>query len=105
MAERTVYKYDVPVDNKSHLFVIPGPSKIVHVECQRTATTVQFWAEVPTDVAHADHDHRLFQVFPTGIPIPEEPDPSQYWQHVGTAVTVGGALVWHLYELITEDPF
>lgn len=105
MTTRAVYKYNVPVDGATHLFVIPGPSTLIHVDCQGASDVVQFWTEVPIDTPHGDHDHRLFQVFATGQVIPEDDDPSRYWKHVGSALTAGGALVWHLYELLTLEPF
>jgi len=55
---------------------------------------VEFWAE------HDDSKpvrRRTFQVFGTGHPLPEGA------RYVGTAPRTAEGLVWHLYELVSDE--
>lgn len=83
---KRVLKWEVPVDDETHE-ISGGP--VVHVACQHTADVVMVWTE-ESDLTLAP---RTVRVFGTGHPIPKAAT------HIGSVVTAGGALVWHLYEL------
>lgn len=92
-----IYRYDVPIDDEPHRFVLSGD--IVHVDC-RDPMFVEFWA-----VHYGDNVSRprWFQVYGTGHFLPEN-----FVRVVGSVVSrVGvnpGALVWHLVEVrVVED--
>lgn len=80
---RSMYRYEVLVDDQWHQFELRGP--IRHVAARR-ADAVEFWAE------HDDHavpTHERLLVVGTGHSWP----PGSEW--VGTALAPRG-LVWHL---------
>jgi hypothetical protein len=83
---RTVFRYDVPVDDRPHEFELRGP--LLAVGC-RKADVVEFWALRDTAVVEFV---RTYQVFGTG-----QPDVDGV--HRGTAYAADGQLVWHLFEL------
>lgn len=86
MAESRVYRYEVPVDDAWHEISTSGPILSV---ASRDPRVVEFWA------VHHDGEFRWsesFRVFGTGQPLGDDPG-----QHVGSAITAGGALVWHLF--------
>lgn len=84
---KTVYRYEVPVDDKPHEIRLHGPYTF-RVE-SRDSSTVEFWAEY-----HPGHAEIpvVFQVYGTGHQIPDDAI------IVGTTQRVNG-LVWHLYEI------
>jgi hypothetical protein len=85
---RAVHRYEVPVDDEAHDIELSGP--IVHVDC-RNPDRVEIWAVA------GEHEPmvRTFQVFGAGQPLPDNA------AHIGTALAGrGGALVWHLFELL-----
>lgn len=93
---RTIYRYEVPVDDKVHVFSMTGsalPGIQSHVEWDGTIPIhlVEFWAEhwgmSATPTQHA------FQVFGTGHEVPEAA------RYIGTARREASGLVWHLYEV------
>lgn len=89
--KRSVWKLSVRVDDAWHLVSLPIGAEIVHVACQRgVVSEVNFWAVVDTA---APQVARVFRVFGTGHTI--EDIRASY---VGTALTAGGDLVWHLFE-------
>lgn len=84
---RTVFRYEVPVDDRPHEIDLRGP--LLAVGCRRL-NVVEFWAIWDT-LAGPERTH-TFQVYGTGQPDVEG-------KHLGTAVAPGGELVWHLFEL------
>lgn len=89
MADRRVLRYEIPVDDQWHVLDLPrGP--IVHVASRRP-DVVEFWAIDAADGITLPP--RAFRVFGTGQPLPPAAG-----KHIGTAITAGGALVWHLME-------
>lgn len=82
---RRILKWSVPVDDNPHEI---GRGPVVHVACQSRPDSIEVWTDefdtqgrVPTRVA---------QVYGTGHPIPAD------LQHVGSVLTFGGQLVWHV---------
>lgn len=91
-AVKTMYRYEVPVDDLPHTLHLGGDPRAVAATRSRLGHVVEFWAE------HHDGEWtapRAFQVYGTGHRIPD----SATWR--GTAGRVDG-LVWHLYELPGE---
>jgi len=86
---KRVLKWTVGVDDKVHLI---GGGQIVHVETQwqHAYHEVQVWTleDGRGDVG------RHVQAFGTGHLLPDT-----IGAHLGSAVTAGGALVWHLFEI------
>lgn len=82
-----VLRYGIPVDDRWHALQLSGP--IVHV-ATRDPNLVELWA-INTNEPPST---RGFRVFGTGQPLP--PDVA----HIGTALTAGGQLVWHLFEAV-----
>jgi hypothetical protein len=81
-----VLKWDVPVDDKPHMI---GGGEIIHVACQRIASSVQVWTEEEDE---PELTQRVI-VVGTGHVYPQEPH--GHWHAVGTALTDIG-LVWHV---------
>lgn len=87
---RAVHRYEVPVDDQAHDIELSGP--IMHVDCRNPAL-VEIWAMTGVQQPMI----RIFQVFGTGQPLPDNA------AHIGTALAGrGGAMVWHLFELLAE---
>jgi hypothetical protein len=86
MTTPAIYRYEVPVDDQWHGHDLGGD--ILHVDA-RNPYIVEFWA------LHGGGStvRRVFRAFGTGQPLPDD-----HGRHIGTAVTAGGALVWHLME-------
>lgn len=86
---RTVWKFEVPVDDDWHEIELPAPAKIVHVGTQPGGMPgyrkITFWAEV--DPSSQQTYRRKFRIYGTGHTISG--------QHVGS--TFDGPFVWHLY--------
>lgn len=78
---KTVYKY--PVGELQ----LPKDAKVLTAGQQNGDMFI--WAEIDTDQIL---EHRTFQVFGTGHPIPKE---SCY-----IATTFDGPFVWHIYEVV-----
>lgn len=85
-----VGRFTVPCDDKWHMVGLSGG--VLHVDC-RSADSVEFWAI--TDRDGKGRAPRYFRVFGTGQALPE----NSKIAYVGTALTPGGVLVWHLMEL------
>lgn len=87
---KSVYRYQVPVDDQWHEHNLIGA--ILHVHC-RTVDVVEFWALSTAGVPMT----RSFRVFGTGQGIPDATE----WR--GTALSPGEQLVWHLFEAIAPE--
>ena len=90
-AKRMIFRYTVPVDDQAWTFDLTGDP--VHVANGITLDEVDFWAERTIGAAATA---RRFQVFGTGHPLPENA------RYVGTCPRMSG-LVWHLYELVSDE--
>lgn len=93
---RTVWKYDVAIDDGWHNFTMPAGAEIVHAAVGPTtpADHVSVWAVVDPD---ASHTARTLRVIGTGHPF-SDPDAAEFW--CATAVEPSRPLVWHVVELI-----
>jgi hypothetical protein len=83
---KRVLKWNVPVDDNPHAI---GNGKVVHVAVQGYPDTVQVWTEEAGDVRVT----RQVQVFGTGQEL------RGAHGHIGSCLTGGNALVWHVYEV------
>ena len=94
MEAKTIWKYALdPMRTES--IEMPIGSKILHVAGQHGL--VCFWAEIPERPEDGPSESRTFFVTGTGHPLPNG---ESVVQHVGTAFTQIGALVWHVYEVL-----
>jgi hypothetical protein len=85
-----ILKWDVPVDDQEHEI---GAGPVVHVACQRDATSMQVWT-IESDPPTVDSGvplttPRVVLVVGTG-----QPFHGWYWEHAGSVET--GPFVWHL---------
>lgn len=86
-----VYKY--PVTMEDHFALdLPEGSRLLSVQAQHDIP--QLWALV--DAEQKRLERRFFRVAGTGHPISEPPD---RLRHVGSFQLIGGALVFHLFEI------
>ena len=88
-----IFRHEVPVDDKWHWIGLQGDP--LSVGCRRL-DVVEFWT-IHSDDDSAESRERAFIVVGTGHELPYIKD-GERWRHWGTAVTPGGALVWHLLE-------
>lgn len=96
-----VWKFDVPpfeemrAEGKASAFEIemPASASILHAADQ--GGCVELWAFVDDE---AELQERRFILVGTGHEIPEL-DADQAREHVGTVLTMGGAFVWHIFEI------
>lgn len=88
---RTVHKYGIQVDDSLQDIQMPKDSTILHVDQQRN--DLFLWAEVRTD---RKTETRTFIVHGTGHSIDHD------GHYVGTVMSAGGQLVWHVYEVVRE---
>lgn len=83
-----IVRWTVPVDGSAHDFPLTGP--VLHVDAW-TPDAVELWTLDSSDPPAS----RSFIIVGTGHPFPED------FEHVGSVVVAGGALVWHLMEIPT----
>lgn len=87
---KRVLKWPVPVDDHEHPI---GAGKVVHVDCAGESRVVYVWTEQHATTRRTGHGLSSARVYGTGQPIPDDAE------HIGSAVTAGGMLVWHVYAL------
>lgn len=81
---RRALRWSVPVDDQWHQI---GSGQVLHVDA-RSNGTVEVW----TLEGSAPSVARTVRVYGTGQSIAEADT-----EHIGTALTPGGALVWHVF--------
>lgn len=86
-----IFRYEVPVDDRWHELRIGGDP--LHVAA-RVSSVVEFWAFEPGEYPSTRH----FRVVGTGQPIPAGENRWLNSRYHGSAITAGGAMVWHLIE-------
>lgn len=89
--ERVVWKYPFQPGEDRLDVDVPVGSRVVLFAFQASGLAV--WLEHPVDLEHLPQEERTFLIRGTGQPTPEGP-----WAHRGSAMTDGGAFVFHLYE-------
>ncbi len=82
----TIWKFEVPINDKVTKIEMPMGARIVHVGAQHT-DTLTFWAMVDKDLPT---QWRSFTVIGTGHEF------ANYWLHVGSVLME--PFVWHLLE-------
>lgn len=85
---KTIYKYPLRIQDTPQAVLMPFEAKVLHVADQ--AGTICLWALVNANTP----EPRFFRVYGTGHPITE-----QWHQYVGSVQQLGGALVWHVFEV------
>lgn len=83
----TVYKYPIVVQDTGHLSA-PQGAKPLSFQLQHEGMCL--WMEVDPRNAESTYEYRIFG---TGHHIPDD----YSGEYVGTVLTSGNALVWHLY--------
>lgn len=84
MIEARVLKWTVPVDDHPHMI---GVGKVLLVDCQYNARSVQVWTEEVEDI----EPERAVIIYAIGQPHPFG------LKHIGSACF--HSLVWHVFEL------
>ncbi len=87
---RTVLRWEVPVDDQAHAI---GAGPVCHVACfPRDRDVVQVWTleDLPVGIPERPMPMVEVRVFGTGQGIPDG------CEHLGSAVTSDGMLVWHV---------
>jgi len=87
----TIYKFPLP-KGRNYIY-LPLDAKVLHIGEQ--ANVVTMWALVKTTEPYV---RRSFQVTTTGSFV----DINQ-WKYLGTALTLGGVYVSHVFEVYNED--
>jgi hypothetical protein len=90
---RVVWKYRLGGPGGTAIHMPPG-AELLHVDYQGKELTL--WAFVDPDRPDEEVT-RYFSIVGTGSPIQ---DPTRYF-HVGTVLEHGGALVWHVFEILS----
>lgn len=93
MPNRTVYRYEVDVDNKDHEIEITGT--LVQVGVKDNPAKVHFWTLAIDQGSDSVFETKTYRVFGTGQSVPEQ------YQYVGSANYVNYRLVWHLFEKVS----
>lgn len=84
---RTVWKYQLPVDDTS-VFTMPSGARVLpYIESYLGHAVLTIWVEVDTDQPPA---HRMLAVHGTGHPIHEDEE------YIGTVRD--GQFMWHIYD-------
>ena len=89
---KTVWKYELDIVDEPQNRPMPHGASLLAVAVQGDRLCV--WAEVNPRYKLQD---RWFVVEGTGHPLRNAAD------YVGSALMAGGALVWHVYELVTAE--
>jgi hypothetical protein len=93
MSMSTVHKTRVRVNDTISL-EIPKGSKLLHIADQQGAgADLDFW--YLTDPSETEAETRNVRVYGTGHPIAD--DSLDGWTHLGTVITAGGMLAWHVF--------
>jgi hypothetical protein len=95
---RRVLRWEVPVDDAWQPI---GNGRVLHVACRPDADdVVHVWTlEDGPEIPEGDSLNRYARVFGTGHTL--TPDAGN---HLGTALTTNGVLVWHLFEQVQDTP-
>jgi hypothetical protein len=91
---KTIHKHTLKVNDEVQILNMRELDEVVHVACQYGAAypdRVMLWVLTDTDMPPKQ---RGFRVFGTGHAIP----PKNH-HYVGSGITPGGDLVWHVMEL------
>lgn len=89
---RRTLRWSVPVDDQWHQI---GAGKVLHTEVRSRSDVVEVWTLETTGPDWPSQNAvktRTVRVYGTGQPISEADS-----EHIGTALTPGGALVWHVF--------
>lgn len=89
-------KYSVRVGEEA-IVPLPQHAPILHVACQSSAESVEFWTLVDLEQDQSDDDPRKFTILGTGMEVP------QNHIYCGTGLSPDGRLVWHLFEIAEES--
>lgn len=89
-----ILKYSVQIGEETTI-PLPLEAPILHVACQSSDESVEFWALVD---AEQEASERKFIILGTGMYIRKD---HVYKVYRGTALSPGG-FVWHLFEIVEQ---
>ena len=93
MADSTIWKTSAPVADRITLEIPEGSTMLSVADQRGGGGTLDFW--FIADPSQLNKETRTIQVYGTGHPIP--PDALTTCVPLGTVVTAGGSLVWHVF--------
>ena len=91
---KVVHKFPVPLRGAMSSVGMPKEAKLLHFDAQGDELFV--WALVDPDELM---EYRTFFIAGTGHTLPEQN--IHIHEHVGSCMMRNGALVWHLFEVIS----
>ena len=89
-----IWKYGLPIVDRQTV-TMPVGAEILGV--QEKAGGLQLWAVVNPD---AQREQRVIEIVGTGNPMADVITEGLARHHLATVQTVGGLLVWHVFELL-----
>lgn len=92
-----IYKYELELTSRQML-ALPVDAEILCIQAQHG--TLQLWAIVDTSPT-AEVESRTFEICGTGQQLTELTD--EYRFHLGTVQMTNGNLVWHIFEVHTDN--
>ena len=87
---KVIYKYKVPGSNTKFTLTLPVGAEVLTV--QKQGLDINMW--VLQIAGPAKLEERNFRVIGTGYPFDEN------LKYVGTVPELGGALIWHYFEVL-----
>lgn len=90
---KTIYKYSIPLAERP-LIELPIHATILHIAEQHPGE-LYLWALVDTNQMR-DTELKQLVLVGTGHEVPDEPI-----KHLQTCVTLNGAFVWHIFEVLS----
>jgi hypothetical protein len=93
---RTIWKFDLDARDRQTVDM-PTDAEILHVGAQDpTGRSVQLWALVEPTEPPIQVEDREFAIVGTGHAVPPDLTREGF---LGSVITAGGALVWHVFEV------
>lgn len=91
---KTIHKYAIPMYTR---FYIDLPKGAVPIHAAAQINIPQMWVivEFPDDKSNVEHERQWFGIRRAG-----QPFDGTEGRHIATFFHEGGALVWHLFELV-----
>ena len=90
-----IWKFNLKITDRQTV-EMPFGAEILSVQQQGSAG-LQLWAIVDPDGAK---EHRVIEIVGTGTPMADVDEEDLARFHIATVQVRGGALVWHVFELL-----
>lgn len=85
---KVVWKFDLEIMDDQAVEMPEGAELLAVADQYGSFRDLTLWARVDPD---AEPERRVILICGTGHPVGDEP-------HVGSVITAGGALVWHVFD-------